>query len=473
MKKTLNVLLSFVFLTSLMLLTVHIFPEMKTVLGLHALIPHKSMGGEYQKVAEISLGSVSPLYFQRMGRPGGEVLFAPGGGLLAVGTENGDVLMLTQKGEKLWSKRMGLATISAMAFSPDGKRVLVGETSPRGSLTCFEAMSGRELWRMDTRQDLGINLDQKIYPAILYITLDSLGNVYAVGLRYEFNSVGQREYISRLYKFSPSGNLMQKFPVDHNIDAWVGSLAVTSLGERMIFGTSNFHLMNNLRYPDQVYCLDNQENRILWSDRLDVRPPYQTTTVRHAPAITPDGQTYGIAVGDGRVIAYNSDGSKKWTRELSQPWKIGGSYLRVTPLATKAVGENLAFFTSTTSNLANFQIPTPMEHPNGNSVFLFDAQGAIKGKYTANGIITNMSIGGNKIAISVGINIQTKSVRSHGVAILGENDAELLDYISMVGPCIFVAISSDGHTISAIEAPLKLNDGGIIGEYRLHMWSKE
>lgn len=473
MRRITTVLLSMVFVTSMVALTVHVFPALKCVLGRPAVPQHESKSGSYKKVAEISLGAVAPLYFQRMGRPGGEIVFASDGSLLAVGTENGEVLMVRPNGEVVWKKRMGLAKISAMTFSPDGIQLYVGETSPLGSLVCFGAADGRELWRMNSKEDLGINIDQKIYPAILHLTVDTLGSVFAVGLRYEFNKANQREYISRLYRLSSDGRLMQKFPADHNIDAWVGSLAVTPRGERMIFGTANFHVMSNLRYPDHLYCLDNRSNQILWSDKLDVRPPYQTTTVRHAPAMSTDGQTYAIAVGDGRGIAYDPNGQKQWVRELSQPWKIGGSYLRVTPLATKYIDEQFVFFTSTSTNLVNFQIPTPMEHPNGNSVFVFSRQGEMRGKYTAGGMITNVADGGERLALSVGLNIRTKDTSVHGVAILDRRVAKQMDFISMKGPCIFTVISPDGKTVAAIEAPLKLDDGGIIGEYRLNLWKSD
>ena len=473
MKKIGSVVLTLIFVASLMLLTAHVFPEARTLPGLAPKTASSGQFGGYRKIGEWALGSVQPLYFQRMGRPGGEVWFSPDGKYLAAGTENGEVLMISAEGKLLWKKRMGLAKISAMTFAPNGNKLLAGETSPRGSLVCFDTASGAELWRFDSLPDLGINLGQKIHPAILHVTTDAAGNAYAVGLRYEFNSAGQREYISRIYRLDSWGRLVWKFPEDHNIDAWIGSSAVTPDGGRLLFGTANFHVRPDLRYSDHVYCLDANRGGLLWTDRLEVKPPHLTATIRHAPAVAPDGRAFAIAMGDGRIVLYSPQGQKYWIREICKAWKVAGSYLKVTPIAAKPAGDNLAFITSTTSNLANWQVPTPVEHPNGNSVFVFNRDGEIRGKYTAGGMITNLAVGGDKMALPVGVNIRTKEIRAHGVAILSQADAAEQGFIPLAGPCLFTAISPDGRSIAAIEAPLKLDDGGIIGEYRLHLWRKE
>ena len=79
MKKIGSVVLTMIFAASLMLLTAHVFPEIRTLLGLAPKASLSGQFGDYRKIGEWALGSVQPLYFQRMGRPGGEVWFSPDG----------------------------------------------------------------------------------------------------------------------------------------------------------------------------------------------------------------------------------------------------------------------------------------------------------------------------------------------------------------------------------------------------------
>lgn len=472
-KKLWNVLIVSVFILSISALTVHVFPEIKHELGLEEFSSPRSESGEYEKIGEWPLGSVQPFDLKRLGLPTGSVLFSPNGRQWVIGSENGDVIMLDASGKKLWSRRMGVAKISSVGFSHDGERVLIGENSPRGSLLCLNAMSGRELWRVDTEKELGINLSQKIYPAILHITLDDAGNTYAVGMRYEINSLRNREYISRIYKVNPEGKVTWLFPEDHSIDAWIGSLSVTPRGDRIVFGTANYYPRARLNYKDQLYCLDNMAQRVLWSYQLEVIQPFQTATVRNAPAITAEGDLYAIAVGDGRVYAFDPNGKPIWERIISQPWKIAGSYLRVTPIASIMAWDQFVFLTSNTTNMANLFLPTPMAHPNGNSILFFDRLGRMQGKYSANGMIGNIVAGAGQMALSVGVDIRTKDIRGMGVALIPKGGDIPADYIRTEGHCIQVAMSSSGEYIAAIEVPLKLDTGEILGSYRAHLWGRK
>ena len=70
-------------------------------------------------------------------------------------------------------------------------------------------------------------------------------------------------------------------------------------------------------------------------------------------------------------------------------------------------------------------------------------------------------------AVAVGRNSRTKDASVHGLTLLSLRDGSVLDRLALEGPCAGAAISKDGRLAAAVEAPLQLDDGTIMGEYRL------
>ena len=472
MKKRYTVVIMLIFTLTMGGLGWHIFGGAGTALpawqGQNG--PITTQTGALREVAAISLGKVEVYNYQRMGFTRGFLQFSPDSQYLAVGTENGEVLMLDNSGQMLWQKKLGLGKLTALQFTPDSRFVLIGETSPDGLLVCLDRSDGRELWRQSSAGELGVDIKNKTLPGFVAIRTDGYGNVYAVAQRYIRYPDGRYDYRGRIYKFKPTGERLGLFPDNHNLDAWVSWLSVDAKGEKLTFGTANWDTAGVHRYTDSLYCVDGQFQGILWSKLLPPAPPFQNTTLRSGPEISADGKYVTGIFSDGRCFLYDGQGQELWLRTLSSPQKIANVELNAVGTYGQMAGEYAVFSVSNTYNRANWQLPTPVEHPSSNSIFVFDRQGQFTSRYKLGGMIEDMAVQEQTLVLAVGRNVRTKDPSVHGLYALSLPDAQLLDYAATNGPTVGAAVSADGAYAAGVEAPIQLDNGEVTGEYKLRLY---
>jgi outer membrane protein assembly factor BamB len=467
MKKIRTVLLFSLFVVTMGAIGLHIFGGSGSVFS-STVVSSDSKQGLYRKTAEISLGKVEVQNYQRMGFTKGFIQFSPDNRALAMGTDNGELLMFSAQGKLLWRKNLGLGTISALEFSRDNRHLLIGETSQEGWLLCLDVHDGREIWRRASVNELGVGIKDKTYPGIVSIKTDQSGKIYAAGLRYIRFSDGHNEYKSRIYQFDADGNRLAMFPEQENMDAWAGWVSVDEAGDRVYFGTANWDNRKVLKYTDILYCLDGQLKKVLWTQKPDVVYPYDTVTMRCSPEVTADGSLVAGVASDGRCFLYDgTQGQLLWQRTVSLPQKIGGVYMNTSGNYLKTVGSEFLFTTGNTYNRANWQLPTPIEHPSSNSLFVFDQTGQLVNRLKFGGMIEQLVVNEQHAVLAIGRNVRTKDPSIHGLYIVSLPDAVLQDSVATTGPCVGVAISPNGRYVAGVEAPLQLDDGQVIGEYKL------
>ncbi len=430
-------------------------------------------GGSYRQVAQLSLGQVEVKNYQRMGFTRGILRFSPDSGRLAVGTENGQVIMLSGEGEVLWRRPAGLGKVTALEFSPDGACLYVGETSAAGSLYCLDAASGRERWRSDLAAGLGVDLRRKSHPGVIRLLTDQSGRIFALTQRYDRTASGESVYRGQIFCLDSAGTELWRFPAAEAMDAWVNWMGADTHGRRLVFGTANFDTDRRYRYDKNVYCLDAGSGAEAWSAVLEPTPPFQRTILRGSPNLAADGQHVAAMASDGRAFLYDARGRELWRRHLSAPKKLDEIYLNAVGRDAYMLGDYAVFTTINTYNNANWQLPTPVEHPGSNSVFVFSAAGEFVAKWRAGGGIEEIAFATpRRIAVAVGRNTKTKDAGVHGIYVLDMPNAAAVEKLATAGPCAAVAISPDERLVAGIEAPLQLDDGSIIGGYRLWMWEK-
>lgn len=457
------------FLASLAGLAVHIFPELYQEGDRTATKKIVSRAGRYEKVAEVPLGKVEIRGYRQMGSTPGLVRLSPDGTRIIVGTESGEVLLLDLQGRKQWSRKIGLGKISALEFSRNNRQIYVGENSQQGAFICIDAATGAERWRKASASELGVDIRQKTFPGIMSIAVDGVGNAYAVALRSVRFPNGKTEYSARLYKFDEQGK-MTLFPRDRNIDVWVSWCDVDEAGRTLVFGTADYTPVPGRRFPENIYAYDSQTGELRWRLGLETVAPYDRTNMRFGPEISADGRYYGGVSADGRAFFMNAGGQLLWSRTLSAPQKIQGIYVNAMGHAVQHVGESIAFSTGNTYNRANWQLPTPVEHPQSNSVFLFDHSGNFLKRRKFGGMVEELQAAGNQLVVAVGRNVRSKDPSVHGLAVLSEPDLEIIDFMSMEGPCVAAAV--DRMHVVGMETPLQLDNGEVTGAYRIHVWKK-
>ncbi|HWR38745.1 MAG TPA: hypothetical protein VN611_04530 [Patescibacteria group bacterium] len=468
MKKVISFAIILLFCSTLVVLGLHIFGVNSQKKSFDVSETRQTKTGVYAKVLETVLGQTEVYNYQRMGFNKGFIRFSPDCRCLAVGSETGDVLLYTTEGQLIWKKNMGLGKLTALEFAPDSQTVLVGETSQQGCLLSLRVKDGSELWRQASDHNLGVNIKEKTYPGFVAIRTDAQGFIYAVAQRYVKQADKASEYFSRIYKFAPNGERLGQFPVDSNMDGWVNWLDVDKAGSKVAFCTGNFD-PGSYQYNQLIYCIDGNVQQLLWSNTAECTPPYQTVTMRTSPDLTPDGKYAAGITSDGRCFLYaGDDGRELWRRSISKPQKIGGVYLNAAGSFAYIIENYAVFTTGNTFNKANWQLPTPVEQPNSNSVFIFDLSGTLVNSYKLGGMVEQMAVGPKMAALAIGRNVRAKDPAVHGFYILTIPEAELVDCAQTEGgPAVAVDISADGRYVAGIEAPLQLDDGSVIGAYKL------
>lgn len=471
MKRTADIVLVAVFIVTLGVLGMHSFEQVPGASAV-ARSSGDTLRGVYRIVTGVPLGAVEVSNYRKMAFTKGIIRFSPDSKHLAVGTENGDILLLSTDGQLIWRKNIGLGKISAMDFAAEGQLLLIGETSQQGGLLGLDVKQGKEVWRYSCVEELGAGLKDKTYPGIVAVKTAESGEIYAVGLRFILQSDGISEYRGRIYKFSPEGKRVAVFPSNDNLDTWVSWLSVDKRAEKVVFGTGQWSTGATAKYADTMYCLEGSLGRILWSKLLPSIPPYKNPTMRYGPEISADASRIAGIVNDGRGFLYDHNGDELWVRSLSRPQKVGGVFINATGVHVKLIDPYVLFTTGNTYNRANWQIPTPVEHPSSNSLFVFDSEGQLISRSAQGGIIEEVSAHKHTLSVAIGRNIRTKDPSVHGLYILSLPDQELIDRLKTAGPCISSAISNDGEFAAVIEAPLQLDDGSIVGDYWLWLLEK-
>ncbi len=469
-KKIFTLALFSIFILSLGVLAFHIFPELRAGSAEKPAGQVLSNVGNYEKVAEVSLGKIEVRGFQQMELKPGLLRFSPLQDAILVGTEDGTVMLLTLQGKRIWSRRTGMGQITALEFSRDGQQIYIGEISQSGALICVDAATGKEIWRKASAEELGAELRQKNFPSIRYITADEAGNGYAVATRNRYVN-GRIESFSRIYRFDKQGQI-EMLPRDHNRDDRIVWLSVDKLGTVLTFGTFNGSPEIPHRYAHVLYAIDARTGEERWFYDIPPVLPYDRTNVRLGPAISADDQYAAGVSTDGRAFFFDVAGNLLWLRSLSDPQKIQGTYINVGGLEVRHIRNYVAFSIGGTYNKANWQLPTPVEHPQSNSLFVFDRSGMLVNKRKLGGIPSQLEASANHLAVAVGRNFHTKDVSVHGMVVFKAPELELVDRLPTDGPCVAITLSKNDCYVAGMEVPLLLDNGDVVGTYRVHIWKR-
>ena len=94
-----------------------------------------------------------------------------------------------------------------------------------------------------------------------------------------------------------------------------------------------------------------------------------------ALSFSEDGEFLAAACSDGRGMLFDAAGKSLWQRELSKPAQIDNVWINASGRDGFAAEAGVIFTTINTFNRENWQLPTPVEHPSNNSMFVFNYDG--------------------------------------------------------------------------------------------------
>jgi WD40 repeat protein len=420
-------------------------------------------------IREVKLEDITPENIsQGWSNVKGSVKFSPDGKIIALGSDDGFIRVFDLEGNQVWEKKIA-GNISALAFSLDSRQLFAGERSQDANIYSFDARSGDEQWKYGAARVLGTDL--KYQPAISRIKVSD-DSMYVVASRYLKKN--QYSLVSRIYRFDLAGSLQWKMPPTNNYFLSINWLDVSKDGQTIVYATGDW--TNSLGTDATIYSID-KDARKQWSYTIKPLKPYFTSaSVWQGIAVSDDSIT--AMTGDGRAYLFSNEnastsGSYEWKADIGTPIEVTKIPIYAYGDSAIIAGEELLYLTGYTFP-AYYPNKAPMEHPNATSLIAYDKQGNFSWNYKIDGYSRGIQISrDNKyVALAVGKNIITKDPGSHGVYVLnlerkGGASSKLEWIYQTEGAAIAADISPDGKYIAAIEAPVKLENGDMIGEHRM------
>jgi hypothetical protein len=116
----------------------------------------------------------------------------------------------------------------------------------------------------------------------------------------------------------------------------------------------------------------------------------------------------------------------------------------------------------------------PFEHPSGNTIFAYDYDGNLLWKWRVDGYAGECALNDRYLVIPLAQNLVTEDRSGHGVYVFdvserGGASSRLIQTYNTEGITVSADISPDGRYIAALEAPSRLEDGTVLGEYKVHI----
>lgn len=443
------------------------------------------------KLGEIKLEDVEPGDINSVIKNiKGDVEFSPDGRYLVVGTHTGYIKAIETSTNKLiFEKKLCEGRIYSFDISSDSKYLVLGEQSVDGYIYAFELSTGKEIWKFRTGDEIGSDI--KNNPTVGRVKV--VGNIaYAVGVR-SASGPDKSSYWSRIYAFEiDTGRVLWKYPENETMDISIYWIDVSSDGNYIYFAGSSYPkglVRDVTKYKHGTVYIINSDGKVLWFYELPVLP-YQIHPWIGKGSLSEDGK-YLIGVDyfgavylfDNEEIIRTGKASPLWSKNISTAIEISGIPIYGSLNYAYILGENVIF------NVGSTYIPAksksvkynkaPVEHPNGNTLLVYDLKGDLLWKWRVEGYAPG-AMGTSEdrrfMVLPIGQNIVTGNLDIHGVYVFdnsvpGGATSKLAYIYKTRGIVVASAISPDGKYIAALESPARLEDGRVIGEYKVHILS--
>lgn len=433
---------------------------------------HFGSGSDKNGVS-VYLGDIQTQNYDRMGFTRAVVHYTESEQGWIVGTERGELFLFDNEGQQKWKRSLGIGKLVSLALTHDGRLAIVGEVSPEGKIFAVNVHTGDIEWQYKGADFVGSDATQRSYPSIVHIVVDKEDNIYANTYRFLMRQDGSRGYNGKMLAISEAGKLLWQFPKDEVMDSWINWCDVNDANGRAVLSTSAYDFREDMKYKDTMYFMDKNTGELLNSVMLPHVEPFDNTVMRGSPNYSADGKYLAAAASDGRGFLFDEKGQLLWWRFLSKPAQVDGAWLNASGRDGYVTPYGVVFTTINTFNRENWQLPTPVEHPSNNSIFVFNTDGTFRYQFMAEATMEDLEFTDKLVACAIGRNVRTHNYKAHGALLVDLASGKQQNFFATEGPCQAIAISPDGHWVAGVEAPALTPQGKIIGAYRLHIWENK
>ena len=405
-------------------------------------------------------------------------------------------------GRQKWRFPIPEAYGRALAFSADSKMVYVGECSMDGTLYGVDVDDGKKRWAYSVGDDVGRPPPR--HGAVSYATLDkccvyamaaSQEALFAVGThrdrritRHKTGAGVVNDHLDTvLYAFQPvTGELLWRYPEKGTMDTHM-PYPLYSEALHHILGANTSYWREGTpeeKYPNGTVRLIDAGTGAQ-SAFFRVMPLFTSfTSIWYSLSVSPNGRYISVGTVDGRLILFEVQKGpslrRLWERKVSSLLEVSGIPIYSCSSHSAVFNDGHILMTTSGTHARHTTVgmvrQPPTQHPDSNSVFLFDRSGQMLWKWKAPGDITGMCVHmetGLAVVI-VEHNYVEKALDASGFYFMKTTGSHTdpvkhLGALQLSGISTSGALSPDGSFFVGIELPVRLTDDTLVGEHKLHI----
>ena len=461
---------------------------------------------ECRPLFHVELSELSTISILSGTAPNSVVRFSPDGSMLAVGGQNGELVVVDGwSGEEIARTILAEAATKLIEWSNDGSTIYVAEQSPDAFLHALNPSNLEILWSfrladfIDTSPMPAGEDRYGIYdlPAGYFLEVLPDGDLVVVGMHGWNLDDDTRANKSQLFRLTPDGEIVSRFPASP-ISVTFNHAAIHSTTSGSIIALNTGRSADGPPPDDlpvsaitvvDLTSSDQGVMELLNSHRFSPLEPWFTTAYMwQALDIDPDKGVL-VGLGDGRLLVFDEDGEGSANpTESSDPILTLSSGTPVmagaVPISTsigfgRFVGDTMVTSTADTNipwGAASPELRPPTNHPGANTVRVHNLEGEALWYWQSEIRIQGLSVSEDqtKAVVAAGFRPTDRRRDLYGAFVLdltepenGEGgDARLLASCETPNPLFFQhEIQNDGR-IAVIEYPYSDGEGSVIGDYR-------
>ncbi len=425
-----------------------------------------------------------------------DVAVSPDGKYVGVASFDRNVYLYDDKGQKLWQSRIANGVGVAVAFSADGSRLFVGESSPDANIYAFDTFSGKTVWQHAFAADIGSSSAPRWNQRPKITGLIAAGSRVIASAEYT-QRVAEKDGAGTKVKHvtacvvkafdSQTGAVIWRYPQTGAMDTGVSRMTASADGGKLVF--ANHSWSKGREYVDgALRILDGATGRLIGLHRLAPRH-FSYVGIFDGIHLSPNGNYLAVITADSRGMLFDVSGVTAeaagrgdgfrllWLRQISKIHQVGGVPVYAYGNTARTTDDGRVFFMTGGTFLADKTASTgapPIVHPDATSLFAYSADGGLLWKWQTEGGISKLRFSRDSryLILPVYHNYVTGQNDRAGLYCLDlakSGGDPLVWFYQFEGVAVAAAIAGDGTAIAGLEVPLRRADDRQAGRHRLHI----